>query len=313
VLIEQALIVKFRAAPEGGEVRARSPGITAALARELELGVPGPGDFDGPTIVIHRSLGADGHWIARSASASISADGGVWSRCYVATPPVWAAFGRDPDRLLAEVENLLDTTCDRNDLGSLPALNVTPPFSPVTSDDWYSANDSTLSDESVDRLREKHPWRGRRADGAHEPLPTNSCEWSGSQGFTSQELESLARSQAQMIGEAPVTPVDPLPIEFHPADTLGRLCPEMLDRLELLDDTVFDAIAGRPHAVERLRKLWPQVQRDLPASLVEESRSAYTAHAMAVWQQCVEGDQIRSPRMATTATDVLEILLSDSR
>ncbi|HWB13273.1 MAG TPA: hypothetical protein VG826_28870 [Pirellulales bacterium] len=97
-----------------------------------------------------------------------------------------------------------------------------------------------------------------------------------------------------------------------PAQIVGAQCPEALEKLELLDDTVFEAIAGRPGALEELRRLWPAVLIEVGPDLVEESREQYLRHALRVWRECIEGDQIRNPALALTTMEVVCILFADS-
>ncbi len=82
-----------------------------------------------------------------------------------------------------------------------------------------------------------------------------------------------------------------------------------MHRLEQLDDVVFEAIAGKPAALDQLRQLWPAVMAELGRDLIEESQSQYLRHAMSVWKDCIAGDELRNPRLAVAVTDVISILL----
>src|SRR5689334_8207944 len=66
--------------------------------------------------------------------------------------------------------------------------------------------------------------------------------------------------------------------------------PHVLEKLGELDDVVFEAIAGRAAAVERLQTLWPEALAAVGPELVDESKQAYLRHAMAKWQECAEAD-----------------------
>ena|GEM_PF-2827145 len=94
-----------------------------------------------------------------------------------------------------------------------------------------------------------------------------------------------------------------------PADLLGPQCPQAVAMLEELDDVVFEAIAGKTSALETLRELWPKVRTALGPDMLDESRSQYLRHAMSVWRECVDGEQLRNPNWATAAVDVTLILL----
>lgn len=112
---------------------------------------------------------------------------------------------------------------------------------------------------------------------------------------------------AHAVAEAP----SGLGLESDPAHVLGSHCPAAMEHLERLDDTVFEAIAGKPGALEQLRRLWPEVLARLGPHLVEESREQYLHHALRVWRNCLEGDQIRNPELAVAAMDVVCLLFNE--
>lgn len=129
----------------------------------------------------------------------------------------------------------------------------------------------------------------RRADGAHPRSPRPSA-----------------------AGSPIVVPETQPDCSPAPAQIVGAQCPAALEKLELLDDTVFEAIAGRPGALEELRRLWPAVLAEVGPTLVEESREQYLRHALTVWRQCVEGDQIRNPSLALATMEVICLLFADN-
>jgi hypothetical protein len=96
-----------------------------------------------------------------------------------------------------------------------------------------------------------------------------------------------------------------------PAYQLGAGDPHMLEKLGELDDVVFEAIAGRGTAIDRLRVLWSEALGLVGPDLVDESRQAYLRHAMAKWHECAEAEPTRNPRLAITLMDVLAVLLDD--
>lgn len=83
----------------------------------------------------------------------------------------------------------------------------------------------------------------------------------------------------------------------------------MLEQLELLDDTVFEAIAGKPAALERLRTLWPETVSLLGIEHLEESREQYLRHARAVWEHCAKSDGVRKSEQSLAALSVISLLL----
>lgn len=94
-----------------------------------------------------------------------------------------------------------------------------------------------------------------------------------------------------------------------PSRSLGLTDRAMLEKLGELDDVVFEAIAGRAAAVERLRTLWPEALTMVGLDLIDESRGAYLKHALVKWQECAGPDDTRNPRLAVTLMDVLAILV----
>lgn len=90
---------------------------------------------------------------------------------------------------------------------------------------------------------------------------------------------------------------------------LGCLDGEIVERLELLDDLVFEAIAGKPGAMDQLRHTWPATLAELGPDLVEESRSQYLRHAMSVWKDCIAAEEIRNLQIAVAAIEVIELML----
>jgi hypothetical protein len=94
-----------------------------------------------------------------------------------------------------------------------------------------------------------------------------------------------------------------------PAYVLGLSDPHVLERLELLDDAVFEAIAGKASAVEHLRQLWAEIPQIVGPQLVEESRQAYLHHALNKWSECNSAEEHRNPRLAVTLLDVIAVLV----
>ncbi|MGH7194039.1 MAG: hypothetical protein ACREJM_10975, partial [Candidatus Saccharimonadales bacterium] len=95
-----------------------------------------------------------------------------------------------------------------------------------------------------------------------------------------------------------------------PSSALAAQCPQALETLELLDDLVFESIAGKPGAFDELKTLWPQALSLVGDVLIEESREQYLRHALRVWQECVEGDQIHNPTLAVSTMDVICLLFN---
>lgn len=98
-----------------------------------------------------------------------------------------------------------------------------------------------------------------------------------------------------------------------PSHALAAQCPQALETLELLDDLVFESIAGKPGAFEQLKALWPAALAQVGTELIEESREQYLQHALRVWQECVESDEIHNPALAVATMDVICLLFNEAQ
>ncbi len=96
-----------------------------------------------------------------------------------------------------------------------------------------------------------------------------------------------------------------------PSTTLDPDSPEILERLERLDDLVYAAMDGQGAAMESLRAYWPKVAAELEEEILAESREQYLRYAMSIWEGCVDPDGIRNPGRAVRALDVLCLLFND--
>jgi hypothetical protein len=92
-----------------------------------------------------------------------------------------------------------------------------------------------------------------------------------------------------------------------PSSLLGVKSVELLEKLERLDDLVFDTINGRRPALDELAALWPQVIAELPRELWSESREEYLRYALKLWETSA-GVESRDPHWAVGALDVLSVL-----
>ncbi|MGC3969821.1 MAG: hypothetical protein QM775_21570 [Pirellulales bacterium] len=99
-----------------------------------------------------------------------------------------------------------------------------------------------------------------RSDGAHR-------ESAGARNQADERIDALRESPSEIL-------------------QLGD--PRLMERLEELDDVVFEAIAGKQSAISRLRSLWPEIVGPLSPALADESREAYCRHALQKWLDCTE-------------------------
>jgi hypothetical protein len=83
----------------------------------------------------------------------------------------------------------------------------------------------------------------------------------------------------------------------------------LLEKLEHLDDLVFDTIGGRQPALDELTRLWPRTFAELPGEMLAESREQYLRYALSLWNSC-QPDNGRDPQWAITALDVLSVIFS---
>lgn len=123
--------------------------------------------------------------------------------------------------------------------------------------------------------------------------------------------QSLPQAVAEALAAAD-SALETMPfetLENFPSEQLATLFPGTLEQLELLDDTVFEAIAGKPGAIDSLRKLWPEVLQQFAPPLIDQSRAEYVRHALVVWRQCVESEDIHNAALAVSAIEVIEVLL----
>lgn len=95
-----------------------------------------------------------------------------------------------------------------------------------------------------------------------------------------------------------------------PSKSLEANCPETLEKLELLDDLVYDAISGKTETLPRLETLWPQLCQELDAELLAESREQYLRYALSLWEE-LSNPSISGAEMAVHALDVLCLLFNE--
>lgn len=179
-----------------------------------------------------------------------------------------------------------------NGLGR-PTADTTPlTTAPAPSADRQSTNHNAAGGFRVVReANSESDATNRRADGVHIKF--------------NHTVEAQAKLQA---AESRIKLAD---LATDPADVLSAVCPRAQAQLELLDDTVFEAIAGKAEAMHRLHALWPQVLRELGPDLIEESQVQYLRHALSVWRNYTDEDAGSDPLKAGRALDVLCLLLDD--
>jgi hypothetical protein len=96
-----------------------------------------------------------------------------------------------------------------------------------------------------------------------------------------------------------------------PSSSLHPESPEVLEKLEMLDDLVYDSISGRPGALQQLQTAWPAIRQDLDYVMLAESREQYLRFALTIWEGCMDNENIRNPTQAVQALDVLCLLFEE--
>jgi hypothetical protein len=123
--------------------------------------------------------------------------------------------------------------------------------------------------------------------------PRIQRDWAG-RGVCNSLIGDYQRNSTMMIRPALDTP---------PGERAYDPC--TLEALELLDDTVFAAIAGSTSALERLRQLWPATLAKLGADELAESREHYIRRALASWRNFNEAADLADRARALQAIEVV--------
>lgn len=97
-----------------------------------------------------------------------------------------------------------------------------------------------------------------------------------------------------------------------PSQDLAIHSPEILEKLEYLDDLVYDAIAGQSDSLAQLQVAWPQLAQEIDEQLLAESREQYLRYALSIWEECANSTAIRNPARAIQALDVLCLIFGDA-
>jgi hypothetical protein len=127
-----------------------------------------------------------------------------------------------------------------------------------------------------------------------DPPPTASRRF----GRSDESHHQMEQSQPSAAGKVFTHPQTQVP---------GHEDPAALELVEKLDDLVFDAIAGKPGAYDRLAEFWPEVLVRLDPAVLAEAREQYLRHALGVWtRNDRQGNQ--NAQRSVTALDVLCLL-----
>jgi hypothetical protein len=149
-----------------------------------------------------------------------------------------------------------------------------------------------------------------QSDQPHDDA--ESCE-NGEQGYPNKDASSprpLQRAHAAHTHPAhPPAPAAARPQE-RPSQQI-HASREVLEKLERLDDLVFEALAGNSEALEEFKTLWPQLRSGLDEAMLLESREQYLRYALAIWTGLEHGPGTRDPALAAQSLEVLAILFGE--
>jgi len=140
------------------------------------------------------------------------------------------------------------------------------------------------------------------ADKKQEGPDSGPDWWSG--------IQRAHAAHRRFEGSGPSTDAKDHPAA--PSESPDPDSPETLEKLELLDDLVFEAIGGEPSAMKQLRASWSQLRAELGAELLEETREQYLRHALSIWEGYRDCDGLRDPTKAMQALDVLCVLFDEA-
>lgn len=144
-----------------------------------------------------------------------------------------------------------------------------------------------LDDDSIDSI----------VESSQNCLPKNE----------GQRAHSAHRKFEKTLEAATATLVTTAPHSSH----AGLYSPEILEKLEYLDDLVYEAIRGQTDSLEKLRVAWPKMLGELGETVLAESREQYLRYALSIWEDCADANGVRNPVRAIQALDVLCLLFGD--
>jgi hypothetical protein len=147
--------------------------------------------------------------------------------------------------------------------------------------------------------------------GAVAPRPAAPAAGEGGTATTGTIAPGLAHAAHRQFAKSS-TAGGGRPSVAGPSRAIAADSAAVLQRLEHLDDVVYEALNGDQTAAEALQTLWPAVLAELGENQVAESREQYLRYALRIWEECVDGDGMRDPTRAVQALDVLCVLFDQA-
>jgi hypothetical protein len=111
----------------------------------------------------------------------------------------------------------------------------------------------------------------------------------------------VPRSAADELGGAHFGPAHTFQLKRTESD------PDIVSRLEWLDDVIFAAIDGDPAALDGAAAAWKKAVEELGHRAVEESRLQYMRRAQCVWNN-LRHEPNHPPHKVFAAIEVISIL-----
>jgi hypothetical protein len=88
--------------------------------------------------------------------------------------------------------------------------------------------------------------------------------------------------------------------------------PDVIARLEELDDVIFAAIDGDPGALQESSDAWLRAVSELGSDTIEETRRQYLRHAQGVWES-LRRQKVQPPHKIFAAIEIIGLLVNADR
>ncbi len=182
-------------------------------------------------------------------------------------------------------------------------FNLTPEDLPVLGLQLLEDLDATALQNPCSRQEQRREFAAR--DSAENEQPAPEFPRIASTGAEPTDAEKIAALKAAFIQHAHAahrrfakTDADTTASLTGAAPALEAESPVVLEKLELLDDLVYESIGGNAQALGQLQTVWPALQKELDDRLLAESREQYLRYALSIWEDYNEKDGHRKPARA---------------
>lgn len=86
--------------------------------------------------------------------------------------------------------------------------------------------------------------------------------------------------------------------------------PQVVAKLETLDDVIFPAIDGDLQSLHEVEPLWKEAVTELGAAAIEESRREYLRYARSTWQ-FLTSQAVHNPLRLLAVMKIIGLLMGD--